>query len=65
MAYVKVHEVGDYSVLRLRDVFFVSVYDAETKKTFVRSLHTRDFATVIAAVQSLVDRRGGAVGAVR
>ncbi|WMT76530.1 hypothetical protein [Bradyrhizobium sp. Ash2021] len=55
MAYVKVHQIGAYTVLRYHDTLYVTVYDAEKKQPIWRSLHTSDFA--IAAVQSLTERR--------
>jgi hypothetical protein len=58
MAYVKIHEIGEYAVCRDSDTshFYVYTYDKETKKTFYRSLHTDDLEAAIAAVRSLVER---------
>jgi hypothetical protein len=57
MAYVKVHQIGAYTVLRYHNTLYVTVYDAEKKQEIWRSLHTSDLATATAAVQSLTERR--------
>jgi hypothetical protein len=57
MAYVKVHRIGTYALLRYHDTFYVNVYDAKKKQALYRSLFTSDLATAIAAAQSMTDRR--------